>query len=365
MKVGVLVERAPGERRVALVPDSAARLVKSGIEVVVETGAGAAAGFSDAEYAAAGAAVAQSALDADVVLAVNPPPDESISQLRPGSVLIGTLRPLTNPDVVTRLSERRATAFALDRIPRITRAQAMDVLSSQASLAGYKAVLLAALHLGRVFPMFTTAAGTLRPAKVLVIGAGVAGLQAIATARRLGAVVSAFDVRSAVRDEVKSLGAKFVEIAIGESAEGSGGYAKAVSETTEQQIQAGIADVAKEMDVIITTALVPGRAAPRLVTDSALSNMKAGSVVVDLAAEAGGNCEGAEPDREVVRHGVTILGPTNLPSTVAHHASQTYSRNVCTFLDLIAKGGSLQIDFGDEIVRGACVTHEGAPREGS
>ncbi len=365
MKVGAPKERAPGEKRVSLVPDSVTKLVKSGVEVVVEAGAGTSAGFPDDAYRSAGAVVEPSAFGADVVLTVNAPTPEGIAELRAGSVLVGILRPLTSPELVVRLGERKVTAFAIDRIPRITRAQAMDVLSSQASLAGYKAVLLAALHLPRVFPMFSTAAGTLRPARVLVLGAGVAGLQAIATARRLGAVVTAFDVRAAVREEVQSLGAKFLEVDLGEAGEGTGGYARAVSESAEQRIQDRLAEAAKDSDAIITTALIPGRAAPRLVTDAALSNMKVGSVVVDLAAEAGGNCEGTDPDREVVRHGVTILGPTNLPSMVAQHASQTYSRNVCTFLDLIVKDGSLRIDFDDEIVRAACVTHEGTPREAS
>jgi NAD(P) transhydrogenase subunit alpha len=358
MKVGVPKETAPGERRVALVPDSVTRLTEAGVEVLAEHGAGEAASFLDGYYVKAGAEVADDVYSADVIAKVQKPSQKEIGRLREGQTLVALLQPLTSPQLVRALAEKRVTAFSMDSIPRITRAQPMDALSSQSTAAGYKAVLLAATHLGKFFPMLTTAAGTIAPARVLVLGAGVAGLQAIATARRLGGVVSAFDVRPVVKEQVESLGATFLELDV-EGAEGVGGYAVALAEDQHEREQELIARHVAESDAVITTALIPGRPAPLLITADAVRGMRPGSVVVDLAAEAGGNCEVTEPGETVVKDGVTIVGETNLAATMPVHASQMYSRNVYTFLDHLISDGELVLDFDDEITRETCVTHGG------
>lgn len=353
MRVGVPKERASGERRVALVPESASRLTGSGLEVVVEAGAGEQASFPDARYAQAGAAIGDP-WDADIVVKVGKPSESEVSRLREGQVLIGFLQPLADRGGIERLAARGVIAFAMESIPRITRAQAMDALSSQATVAGYKAALLAAERLPRFFPLLMTAAGTVAPAKVLVLGAGVAGLQAIATARRLGAVVSGFDVRPVVAEQVESLGATFLELGVrGEQT--AGGYARELSADAQRRQQEELARRIPEFDVVITTALVPGRPAPRLIPAAAVAGMRPGSVIVDLAAEAGGNCELTEPGRETVREHVTILGQTNLPSTMPFHASQLYARNVTTLLNHLVVDGELRLDFDDEITAGTCV----------
>jgi NAD(P) transhydrogenase subunit alpha len=363
MKVGVPAERAPGERRVAIVPDVAARLVKSGMDVVVERAAGAAAGFADEAYVAAGASVLSGAQDvwsrADVVLHVQKPSESEVMWCRAGAAFIAAFQPSSDPALVRQLAERKVTAFSLVLLPRITRAQSMDVLSSQATVAGYKAVLLAGSAAGRLMPMLVTAAGTLPPARVLVLGAGVAGLQAIATARRLGALVSAFDVRPIVKEQVESLGATFLAMPLEEQTEAAGGYAKALSTDAQTRVLEFLAGHVREADIVITTALIPGKPAPRLITAAAVDAMRPGSIVVDLAAEAGGNCELTQPGAEIRRNGVAILGPVNLASTVPLHASQMYARNIATFLLHIARGGRLDFDFSDEIVRDTCVTHAG------
>jgi NAD(P) transhydrogenase subunit alpha len=361
MKVGVAKESAPGETRVAIVPDTARRLVDDGVEALVERGAGDGATFADAAYEQAGARVVSAEAlyaEADVVCKVRKPSDEEIARLREGQVLLALLQPLADPELIRVLAGRGVTAFSLDSIPRVTRAQPMDALSSQSTAAGYKAAILAAEHLGKFFPMLTTAAGTIPPAKVLVLGAGVAGLQAIATARRLGAVVSAFDVRPVVKEQVESLGATFLELDV-EGAEGVGGYAVALAEDQHEREQQLIAHHAAESDAVITTALIPGRPAPELVTEEAVRGMRPGSVIVDLAAEAGGNCAMTKPGETIVSDGVTIVGLTDLAATMPVHASQMYSRNVQAFLALIVKDGALALDFEDEIVRDTCVAHGG------
>jgi NAD(P) transhydrogenase subunit alpha len=363
MKVGVPKETAPGERRVALVPDVVTRLVKGGHEVLIERGAGAAATFGDDAYQAAGARVLTTANDvwaaADVALRVQKPGTAEVALSREGAVLVATFQPGADPALVRQLAERRVTAFSLALLPRITRAQPMDVLSSQATVAGYKAVILAAATLGRVFPMLVTAAGTLTAARVLVLGAGVAGLQAIATARRLGGIVSAFDVRPVVKEQVESLGAAFLIMELAEQAEGAGGYAKELSEEAHRRELAFIGRHVQDADVVITTAAVPGKPAPKLVTGDAVRGMKSGSVIVDLAAETGGNCELTQPGGEVVHHGVMIIGPVNVPSTVPVHASQMYARNVASFLAHLVRDGTLNLDFSDQIIHDTCVTHAG------
>ncbi len=356
MKVGVPKESAPGERRVALVPESVGRLAAAGSEVTVETGAGAAAGFTDDAYREAGARVADdSYADAALVARVRKPGKDELERLAEGVVLVGFLEPLSDAEGVARLAERGVVAFAMESIPRISRAQSMDALSSQATVAGYKAALIGAERLPRFFPLLMTAAGTVAPAKVLVVGAGVAGLQAIATARRLGAVVSGFDVRPVVREQVESLGAAFLDLGIG-GEETEGGYARELTDEDQRAQQEALEQRLPEYDVVITTALVPGRPAPRLIPAAAVAAMRPGSVIVDLAAEAGGNCELTEPGQEVVREGVTIVGQTNLPSTMANHASQLYSRNLTALLLHLAPEGELTLDFADEITAGACVT---------
>jgi H+-translocating NAD(P) transhydrogenase subunit alpha len=357
MNVGVPRETAAGERRVALVPESVKRLAGGGFEVAVERGAGEAASFLDGDYEQAGATLVDEAYSAEALVKVQPPTSEETARLRDGQVLIGFLQPLTDREGIERLSERGVVAFAMESIPRITRAQAMDALSSQATVSGYKAALLAADQLPKFFPMLMTAAGTVAPAKVLVVGAGVAGLQAIATSRRLGAVVSGFDVRPIVREQVESLGATFLDLGVtGE--ETAGGYARELNEEEQQRQQEALEARLPDFDAVITTALVPGRPAPRLIPASAVAAMRPGSVIVDLAAEAGGNCELTSPGEAVVREGVTIVGYTNLPSTMPFHASQLYSRNVFALLDHLAPEGQLNLDWEDEITASTCVTRK-------
>jgi NAD(P) transhydrogenase subunit alpha len=357
LRVGVPREIESDERRVALVPESVVKLKASGLDIAVEKSAGEAASFPDQAYADAGAELVSDAFDADVVVKVAKPSVDEIARLHDGAVLIGFLEPLTDPEGVERLRSHGVTAFAMESIPRITRAQPMDALSSQATVSGYKAVLLAAERLPRFFPMLMTAAGTVKPAKVLVLGAGVAGLQAIATARRLGAVVSGFDVRPVVKEQVESLGASFLELSVrGEETEG--GYARELTPEQQAQQQAELAERIADFDVVITTALIPGRPAPRLIPASSVEAMRPGSVVVDLAAEAGGNCELTDPGREISVHGVTIVGLTNLPSTMPYHASQLYSRNVTALLQLLVADGQLNLDWEDDVISGACVTRE-------
>jgi len=366
MRVGVPKEVAASERRVALVPDAAGRLVKAGFEVVIERGAGAAASCPDEAYKAAGATVGDRAAvlgQADVVLQVQAPTSADIGLYREGGAIVALSLSAGDGSLVQQLARRKLTAFSLVLLPRITRAQPMDVLSSQATVAGYKAVLLAASATGRFFPMLVTAAGTLPAARVLVLGAGVAGLQAIATARRLGAIVSAFDVRPAVKEQVQSLGAQFLEMAIEEHAETAGGYAKELSEDTHRRELAFLAAAVKDADIVITTAAIPGKKAPVLITATAVEGMKPGSVIVDLAAETGGNCELTEPGSEIVRHGVVILGPVNLPSTLPLHASQMYAKNLSAFLGHVVQDGRLRLDFEDPIIRDTCVTHAGEVRK--
>src|SRR5216684_2055363 len=364
MKVGVPKETVPQERRVALVPEAVGRLVKAGHEVVVERGAGVEAGISDDTYTAVGASLGD-AWVAAVVCKVQKPSPIEIEKLPQagGAALVGLLQASTDADLVRQLARRRVTVFSLELLPRITRAQPMDVLSSQATVAGYKAILLAAQTAPRFFPMLVTAAGTLSPARVLVLGAGVAGLQAIATARRLGAVVSAFDVRAAVKEQVESLGARFLAMQIGEQAEAAGGYAKQLSEETHRRELAFLAEQVKDADIVITTAAIPGKRAPILITADAVRGMKPGSLIVDLAVETGGNCELAEAGTDVRRHGVLILGPVNLPSTVPVHASKMYAKNVSSFLLHVTRDGKLLLDFDDEIIRETCVTHAGEVRK--
>ena len=368
MKVAVPRERVAGERRVALTPEAAAALVKSGLEVVVEHGAGDGAAFFDDAYTAVGATIAADAASlygqGDVVLKVQRPIEDGgrheVDLLREGSVLVGLLEALTQPDLVRRLAARRVTAFGMEGIPRISRAQKMDALSSQANIAGYRASLIAAQALPKFFPMFMTAAGTVFAARVLVIGAGVAGLQAIATARRLGAQVWGYDVRPVVKEQVESLGAKFLAFDLGVAdAEDKGGYAKALSADASRKQQDMLAEKTKDFDVVITTALIPGRPAPRLITKETVAAMKPGSVIVDIAAETGGNCELTKADQVVVVNGVSIHGPTNLPATMPVHASQLYARNVTELLNTFVKKGELELDFADEVIAGACVTHAG------
>jgi NAD(P) transhydrogenase subunit alpha len=356
MRVAVPRETAPGERRVALVPESVQRLVTGGFTVAVETGAGGGAGFPDSAYEESGAEVADDPDgDAAIVARVAPPSAAEAERLARGTVLIGFLAPLTDETGVERLRSRGVIAFAMESIPRITRAQSMDALSSQATVAGYKAVLLAADRSPKMFPLLMTAAGTVAPARTLVLGAGVAGLQAIATARRLGAVVSAFDVRPAVKEQVESLGATFLDLGV-RAEETAGGYATEL--TPEQQVeqQRALEERIPDFDIVITTALIPGRPAPRLIPADAVRRMRPGSVIVDLAAETGGNCELTRPGEEVEERGIHVVGLLNLPSLLAADASRLYSRNVLALLQHLAPDGELALDFSDEITGGACVT---------
>lgn len=362
LKVGVLAETRQGERRVALVPDVAARLIASGFEVAVEAGAGEQASFIGDAYRKVGAAVEadrQALLgDSDVLLSVQPPLLDDVVLIRTGAITISFLQPATQPALIETLAARGVTAFSLELLPRTSRAQSMDALSSQSSLAGYKAVLMAANRLGKFFPMLMTAAGTIPPAHVLVLGAGVAGLQAIATARRLGAVVEAYDVRPAVQEEVQSLGAKFLALAL-DTQEGEGGYAREQSEEFLNRQRDGLAGYVAANDVVITTASVPGRRAPRLLSASMVAGMRRGSVIVDMAAESGGNCGLTRPGQVVEVDGIWIDGTTNIPSTMALHASQLYARNISNLLYLLGKPGELSLNFADEIIKGCCVTHAG------
>jgi H+-translocating NAD(P) transhydrogenase subunit alpha len=359
MQVGVVRESAQGERRVALVPDVVRRLAGRGIDFVIEAGAGAGAMLADDAFTEAGATVGDP-WHADVVVKVAPPEPDEVGKLKSDSVVVGFLAPLTNPQGISALAKAGVTAFAMEAIPRISRAQSMDALSSQSNVAGYRAAILGAQELGRFYPMLMTAAGTIPPAKVLVLGAGVAGLQAIATAKRLGAVVTGYDVRSAVKEQVESLGASFLELQAGKGAEGEGGYARELTEEEKAAQQQELSDAISGFDVVITTALVPGRPAPRLVTREAVPAMKAGSVVVDLAGEAGGNCELSKPGETVVEHDVTIAAPLNLPSTMPEHASALYARNVMALLELfVAEDGALSLDFEDEIIAGSCIVRDG------
>jgi NAD(P) transhydrogenase subunit alpha len=362
MEIGVPKESVAGERRVALVPEVVRKLVAQGHEVLVERGAGAEAMIPDEQFADAGATLAddpKTAYNAAVVVKVAPPTAEETARLKQGGVVIGFLAPLTNGDGVKALAAAGVTSFAMEAVPRISRAQSMDALSSQANISGYRAALIGAQEMGRFYPMLMTAAGTIRPATVLVIGAGVAGLQAIATARRLGAVVQGFDVRAAVKEQVESLGAHFLEFDLGGDLEGAGGYAKELTAEQQARQQELMAEAIGKVDVVITTALVPGRRAPILVTAAAVQKMKPGSVIVDLAGEAGGNCELSEPGQTVVKHNVKILAPLNVPSTMAEHASQLYARNVQALLELMIDEGKLKLDFDDEIIAGACITRDG------
>jgi NAD(P) transhydrogenase subunit alpha len=364
MRIGIPKETAAGEQRVALVPDIVKRLVGAGHSVVVESGAGTPASFPDEAYREAGADVAspEQAWQADVVAKVVAPTPEELGRLKPGSVLIGFLSPLGNPDGVRAIAQTGVSAFAMESIPRISRAQSMDALSSQATVSGYRAVLTAADEMPRFLPMLMTAAGTIPPAQVFVLGAGVAGLQAIATARRLGAVVTAFDVRSAVAEQVQSLGAKFLQIEGIGDAEAAGGYARELTpEEQEIQKEAVAAQVGRS-DAVITTALIPGRPAPKLVTAAAVAAMRPGSVVVDLAGEAGGNCELSQPGETITTdNGVRVAAPLNVPSQMAEHASQLYAKNVQALLELMTgeDGAALELNFEDEIIAGACVARDG------
>jgi H+-translocating NAD(P) transhydrogenase subunit alpha len=353
--IGVVAESGAGERRVALVPKAVAPLVKSGVNVVVDSGAGERALLPDGLYADAGASIGD-AWGADVVVKVAPPTKDEVAKLRSGQTLIGFLAPRNADNSIGALTDAGVQAFALEAIPRISRAQAMDALSSQANVAGYKAVLMAAWESTRFFPMLTTAAGTVKPATVLVLGVGVAGLQALATAKRLGARTSGYDVRPEVADQVRSVGAQWLDLGI--DAAGEGGYARELTDEERAQQQKALEAAITGFDVVITTALVPGRPAPRLVTAAAVQGMKPGGVVVDLAGETGGNCELTEPGQTVVKHDVTIAAPLNLPATMPEHASELYSKNITAFLDLLIKDGKLAPDFDDEIVAASCVTRQ-------
>ena len=364
MRVAVLKETRSAENRVALVPLGVKNLVKRGLTVTVQTGAGETSGVSDLMYREAGAEIAASAQetleDAKLILVVNPPSSNELAHLSEGSILVGFLDPLSDPDLVSRLIELKGTGFSMERVPGITRAQSMDALSSQATVAGYKAVLLAANHLPKFLPMFTTAAGTIRPAKALILGAGVAGLQAIATARRLGAVVEAFDVRPAVKEQVESLGASFLESEEEVTAEGEGGYAKELTEDQHNKELELIGSALIDTDIVITTAQIPGRKAPILITEGMVKTMKYGSVIVDLAAESGGNCELSEAGETVLAHGVQILGPSNLPASIPVHSSQMYSKNIVTLIsEFLGDDGQLQLDFENDVVGPSTVTHGG------
>jgi len=367
MKIAVPRETAEGETRVALTPQIAGQLAGDGVEVLVQSGAGEASSNLDEAYREAGATIVPDAAalygQAELVLRVGRPSEEEVEMLREGIVLIGTLGTLAKPELAQKLAKRGVTAISMDAIPRITRAQSMDTLSSQATVGGYKAVLIAAERLPKFFPLLTTAAGTIRPARGIIMGAGVAGLMAIGTARRLGAVVEATDVRPVVKEQVESLGGTFIEVEMTDEekakAETAGGYATEMSEDYKRRQAELIAQRVTEADFIITTALIPGRPAPKLVTEAMVKSMKPGSVIVDMAAEMGGNCELTEPNREVVKHGVRIIGLTNLPATMPGSATQMYAKNVQTLVKHLMSDGALALDFSDEITRGATITHDG------
>jgi NAD(P) transhydrogenase subunit alpha len=361
MIVGVPRETAPGERRVALVPDLVAKLTKAGLEVVVQSGAGAPAGFPDTAYRDAGARLEENVFSqADILLKVQPPTVEECGTLKEGATLVGLLQPYTKAGHFQALAARKVTAFAMELMPRVTRAQPMDVLSAMSTVAGYKAVLIAANLLPKFFPLLMTAAGTVTAARVFVIGAGVAGLQAIGTARRLGAVVEAYDTRPVVKEQVESLGAKFVELGLEtKDAEAKTGYAKAQSEEFYRQQREVMSRSVAAADVVITTALIPGQRAPVLITEEMVQGMRPGSVIVDLAAEQGGNCALTEAGKEVTKHGVVLCGPVNLPSSLPFHASQMYARTVTNYLLHLVKDKSIRLDLSDELTRGPLVTHQG------
>ena len=370
LKIAVPKESDLGELRVALVPDIVARFIKLGLEVLVQSGAGQGAHFTDSEYEAAGATIVNTAKElwesADILLKVAPPGEqqgeEEMNWLKTGATLISFLNPLANPEYIQALAQRKINAFSMEMIPRTSRAQSMDALSSQANIAGYKATLIAAASLPRLFPMMTTAAGTIPPAKVLVIGAGVAGLQAIATARRLGAVVEAFDVRPAVKEEVQSVGAKFIEIPIEEDTATNQGYAKEVGQSTQEKIRQVLTEHIQKSDVVITTAQVQGKRAPLIVTEEMVGQMNSGAVIVDLAAGQGGNCACTEAGKDVYYNGVTIIGPLNLPSTLPVDSSKVYAKNLLTLVKYLVKDGAIDFNFEDDIVGGTCVTYEGEIR---
>ena len=364
MKIAIPKEVVAGERRVAATPESCGRLLKAGFRVTVERGAGVPSSFSDADYERAGATLANDAIellrDVDIIAKVRPPTDDELGGLRPDAILIALLNPLAEPDLMRRLADAKVSALAMELMPRISRAQKMDALSAMSTVAGYRAVLIAASSLNRFFPMFMTAAGTVKPARVLILGAGVAGLQAISTARRLGAIVEVFDVRPAVKEQVQSLGARFIEIAApAEDAEDAGGYAKEMSDAYKQRQAEAIAEHVKEADVVISTALIPGRPAPRLITADMVRSMRPDSVIVDLAGEAGGNCELTRHGETVVESGVIIESPADLPSSLSHHASQMYARTVAAFILDVSKDGTLELDLENEIIAGTLVTRGG------
>lgn len=366
MKIAILRERKSGELRVAATPDSIKKLTALGAQVIVEKGAGRLSSLRDEDYVAAGAQLAESEADAltgaQLLLAVNPPQDDVLEQVPAGCLLVGMLNPYADKEGIALYNKKNITSFSLELLPRISRAQSMDVLSSQSNLAGYRAVIEAVAAIGKVVPMMMTAAGTVAPAKALVLGAGVAGLQAIATARRLGAVVSAFDVRPVVKEQVESLGAKFIEVPAQESGEQSGGYAKEMSEEYKQKQSALIHETLKKQDMVISTALIPGKPAPVLITEAMLKDMKPGSVVVDLAAASGGNCPLTKPDKVIEKYGVTLIGYTNLPARAGVDASQLYARNLLHFVTtlLLSKQGTLDVQWQDELVQGTLLTKDGA-----
>jgi len=360
-------ETVSGETRVAAVPETVKKLVKAGFEVVVEAGAGSGSHLADAEYTGAGATTVPDAASgytkADVVLKLHPPSAEEIERLREKTLLISFLYPFNNKDLVEKLRAKGVTSFAMDQIPRITRAQSMDALSSQANIAGYKAVVMGADTLGKIFPLLMTAAGTIPPARVVILGAGVAGLQAIATARRLGAIVEVSDIRPAVKEQVLSLGGKFIEVETTEDMETAGGYAKEVSEDFLRKQREVVDHHMEQADVVIGTAQVPGKPAPKLISAQIVEKMRDGSVIVDLAAEAGGNCELTEPGQTVVKHGVTVIGTRNVPALVPLHASDVYAKNILNVMNHLTKDGAVQLDFEDEITAGSVVTHGGEIRK--
>ena len=366
MRIGVPKEAAPGERRVALVPESVKKLIQAGYDVSIEAGAGETAGYPDAAYRDAGAAAETDSASllgsADLVLKVGAPTAAEVSSMRQGAIYLGSLMPLRNPEVAQTLAQRRITAFSTDAIPRTTRAQSMDTLSSMANIAGYKGVLIAAAELNKYFPMLMTAAGMVPPAKVFVIGAAVAGLQAIATAKRLGANVVATDVRPEVKEQIESVGGKYVGIELGEAASAGGGYAKELSEADKARQREMLAAQVAQSDVVITTALIGGVFAPRLITAEMVRSMRQGSIIVDLAADGGGNCELSRAGETVLVGGVTILAPLNLPATLPLHASLLFSRNLTAFVLAFTKDKAFQLDFNDDIQQGAVITHEGEVR---
>jgi H+-translocating NAD(P) transhydrogenase subunit alpha len=360
MKIAILREQTEGERRVAATPDTVKKYISQGASVSVESNAGSNISVSDSDYESAGALISNDINDADIVLSVRTPPAKTLSILKENAILVGMLEPYGNNEINTIYNQQKISAFSLELLPRISRAQSMDVLSSQSNLAGYRAVIDAVATLGKAVPMMMTAAGTVAPAKVLVLGAGVAGLQAIATAKRLGAVVSAFDVRPAAKEQVESLGAKFIEVAAEESGEGSGGYAKEMSDDYKRKQSELIAETIVKQDIVISTALIPGRPAPVLITEEMVTNMKQGSVIVDLAAASGGNCPLTELDKTVVKYGVMLIGYGNMPSRVAIDASQLYARNLYNFIStLLIEKNAINVKWDDELVKGTLLTHNG------